>query len=96
MDIKKFHQQVSKNWSKNLKCFVNSKDAQAGKEFIDNAENGKFDEKVKNAELEEKNRLLQDEIRRLKGEKKKPVIKPKNTKDLNPTPKKPHKKRSKK
>ena len=55
-----------------------------------------IDEKVKNAELEEKNRLLQDEIRRLKGEKKKPVIKPKNTKDLNPTPKKPHKKRSKK
>ena len=49
MDIKKFHQQVSKNWSKNLNCFVNTKDAQAGKEFIDNAENGKFDEKVKNA-----------------------------------------------
>ena len=49
MDIKKFHQQVSKNWSKNLNCFVNTKDAQAGKEFIDNAENGKFDEKVKHA-----------------------------------------------
>ena len=55
-----------------------------------------IDEKVKNAELENKVSNLQDEIRRLKGEKKKPVIKPKNTKDLNPAPKKPHKKRSKK
>ena len=35
-----------------------------------------IEEKIKNAELEEKLAGLQDEIRRLKGEKKKPKIKP--------------------
>ena len=52
-------------------------------------------EKIKVAELEEKNRQLQDEINRLKGEKSKPKIKPANTKDLNPPAKKPRKKESK-
>lgn len=52
--------------------------------------------RIKNAELEEKNRHLEDEIRRLKGEKSKPDIKPTDTKDLNPPPKKKHKKKSKK
>ena len=47
-----------------------------------------IEEKIKNAELEEKIAGLQDEIRRLKGEKKKPKIKPANTSDLNPAPKK--------
>ena len=53
-------------------------------------------EKIKVAELEEKNRQLQDEINRLKGEKSKPKIKPANTKDLNPPAKKPRKKKAKK
>ena len=55
-----------------------------------------IEEKVKNAELEEKLADLQDEIRRLKGEKKKPKIKPANTSDLNPKPKKPRKNKPKK
>ena len=55
-----------------------------------------MDEKIKNAELEETNRQLIDEIRRLKGEKEKPKIKPASTRDLNSAPKKPHKKKSKK
>lgn len=54
-----------------------------------------IDEKVKNAELEEKLSELQDEIRRLKGEKKKPKIKPANTKELNPAPRKNRSKSSK-
>ena len=55
-----------------------------------------LDEKVKNAELEEKIRQLNDENRRLKGEKAKPKIKPANTSDLNPPAKKPRKKKEKK
>ena len=55
-----------------------------------------LDKRVKVAELEEKNRLLEDEIRRLKGEKPKPEIKPVSTGDLNPPSKKKHKKKSKK
>ncbi|MGB0452214.1 MAG: IS66 family transposase [Bacteriovoracaceae bacterium] len=55
-----------------------------------------IEEKIKNSELEEKNRQLQDEIRRLKGEKKKPKIKAANTKELNPKPKKPRSKKEKK
>jgi hypothetical protein len=56
-----------------------------------------MEEKIKNAELEETIRQLQDENLRLKGEKSKPKIKPANTnKDLNPKKKKPHKKKPKK
>lgn len=55
-----------------------------------------LDNRIKVAELEEKNRQLEDEIRRLKGEKPKPDIKPATTKDLNPPPKKKHKKKMKK
>lgn len=55
-----------------------------------------LDNRIKNAELEEKVRHLEDEIRRLKGEKVKPEIKPTTTTDLNPPQKKKHKKKSKK
>lgn len=55
-----------------------------------------LDNRIKNAELEEKVQQLEDEIRRLKGEKPKPEIKPTNTKDLNPPDKKKHKKKSRK
>jgi len=54
------------------------------------------DSKIKIIELEEKVRQLQDENRSLKGEKKKPKIKPANTSDLNPAKKKKHVKKSKK
>jgi uncharacterized small protein (DUF1192 family) len=55
-----------------------------------------LDNRIKNAELEEKISGLEDEIRRLKGEKSKPDIKSTDTKDLNPPAKKKHKKKSKK
>ncbi len=55
-----------------------------------------LDKRVKVAELEEKNRLLEDEIRRLKGEKPRPEIKQVSTDGLNPPQKKKHKKKSKK
>jgi uncharacterized small protein (DUF1192 family) len=55
-----------------------------------------LDNRVKVAELEEKNRILEDEIRRLKGEKPKPKITPTNTTELNPPSKKKHEKKSKK
>lgn len=55
-----------------------------------------IDGRIKISELEEKNRNLEDEIRRLKGEKPKPNIKPVNSKDLNPPPKNKHQKKSKK
>lgn len=55
-----------------------------------------LDARIKNAELEEKLRQKDDEIRRLKGEKAKPQIKKTTTSDLNPPKKKPHKKSSKK
>lgn len=56
-----------------------------------------YDEKIKNIDLEEKIGHLKDEIKRLKGEKIKPKINPANTnKDLNPSKKKPHKKKQKK
>jgi hypothetical protein len=55
-----------------------------------------IDEKIKNAQLEKELEDIKDEVRRLKGEKAKPKIKPKNTSDLNPKPKKPRKKANKK
>jgi len=50
-EIRKFHQQISKACTKDLvkRVFVNDKDFEAGKGFIDNAERGKFEEKIKNA-----------------------------------------------
>lgn len=51
-------------------------------------------EKIKISQLEEKINEMDDEIKRLKGEKGKPKIKPANTnKDLTPKPKKPHAKK---
>ncbi len=55
-----------------------------------------IDGRIKISELEEKIRQLDDENRRLKGEKPKPNIKATNTKDLNPPTKKNHQKKSKK
>lgn len=55
-----------------------------------------LDNRVKVAELEEILKQKEDEIRRLKGEKPKPEIKPTTTEDLNPPQKKKHKKKSKK
>lgn len=77
------------------------------KGFLDGWNNGKLkrtlkrtaqvavDKTIESAELEKKVRDLEDEIRRLKGEKPKPNIKPTNTKDLNPPLKKDHQKKSK-
>ena len=50
-NIRTFHQQISKACTKDLigSVFVNQKDFEAGKSFIDNAERGKFEEKIKNA-----------------------------------------------
>jgi len=44
-----FYEKIIKNNSPNLECYLNSRDAKAGKDFIDKAETGKFDEKVRNA-----------------------------------------------
>jgi hypothetical protein len=46
---KDFYEKIIKNNSPNLKCYLNPRDAKAGKDFIDKAETGKFDEKVRNA-----------------------------------------------
>lgn len=51
--------------------------------------------RIKILELEEKNRQLIDENRRLKGEQAKPKIKPVTTKELEPKKRKKHKKSSK-
>lgn len=55
-----------------------------------------LDNRIKVAELEEKLKAQDDEIRRLKGEKSKPQIKQTTTSDLNPPKKKKHTKSSKK
>ena len=44
-----FYNRIIQNNSPSLSCYVNARDAAAGKDFIEKAENGKFDEKVKNA-----------------------------------------------
>jgi hypothetical protein len=46
---KDFYNKIIANNNPSLPCYVNARDAAAGKEFIEKAENGKFDEKVKNA-----------------------------------------------
>ena len=48
-NVKDFYNKIIENNSKDLKCYLNAKDAKAGKEFIDKAETGKFQEKVQNA-----------------------------------------------
>ena len=48
-NVKDFYNKIIENNSKDLKCYLNPKDAKAGKEFIDKAETGKFQEKVQNA-----------------------------------------------
>jgi hypothetical protein len=54
-----------------------------------------LDKSIEVAQLQEKLRQIEDEIRRLKGENPKPEIKPASTKELNPPPKKKHQKKSK-
>jgi hypothetical protein len=54
-----------------------------------------LDRSIEVAELQEKLRQKEDEIRRLKGEKPKPEIKPTSTKELNPSPMKEHRKSTK-
>ena len=44
-----FYNKIIANNNPSLPCYVNARDAAAGREFIEKAENGKFDEKVKNA-----------------------------------------------
>ena len=46
---KDFYNKIIANNSSSLSCYVNSRDAAAGAEFIEKAENGKFDEKVRNS-----------------------------------------------
>lgn len=55
-----------------------------------------IDGEIKIAQLKERNRQLEDQIRILIGEKPKPVIKPVSSNDLNPPEKKAHSKSSKK
>jgi hypothetical protein len=47
--VKDFYNKIIQNNSSSLNCYLNSKDAKAGKDFIDKAETGKFEEKVQNA-----------------------------------------------
>ena len=46
---KDFYNKILNNNSPSLSCYLDPKDAQAGQEFIDKAETGKFNEKVQNA-----------------------------------------------
>ncbi len=48
-NVRDFYNKIIENNSKDLNCYLNAKDAKAGKEFIDKAETGKFEEKVQNA-----------------------------------------------
>ena len=48
-NVRDFYNKIIENNSKTLDCYLNDKDAKAGKEFIDKAETGKFQEKVQNA-----------------------------------------------
>jgi len=48
-NTKDFYEKIIANNNPNLGCYVNPRDAKAGKEFIEKAETGKFEEKVKNA-----------------------------------------------
>jgi hypothetical protein len=48
-NVTDFYNKIIENNSKNLNCYLSDKDAKAGKDFIDKAETGKFQEKVQNA-----------------------------------------------
>jgi hypothetical protein len=48
-NVRDFYNKIIENNSKNLNCYLSDKDAKAGKDFIDKAETGKFQEKVQNA-----------------------------------------------
>ena len=48
-NVKDFYNKIIENNSNSLNCYLNAKDAKAGKDFIDKAETGKFNEKVQNA-----------------------------------------------
>tara|TARA_E500000318_G_scaffold71043_1_gene65825 strand:+ start:328 stop:1614 length:1287 start_codon:yes stop_codon:yes gene_type:complete len=48
-NVRDFYNKIIENNSKDLNCYLNAKDAKAGREFIDKAETGKFQEKVQNA-----------------------------------------------
>ena len=48
-NTKDFYEKIIANNSPSLGCYVNPRDAKAGKEFIEKAETGKFEEKVRNA-----------------------------------------------
>ncbi len=47
--IRKFYDQIIQNNHHKLKCYLDPRDATAGHDFVQKAELGKFDEKVKNA-----------------------------------------------
>lgn len=44
-----FYEKILANNNPRLRCYLNSRDAKSGKEFVEKAEEGKFEEKVKNA-----------------------------------------------
>ena len=48
-NTKDFYEKIIANNSPGLGCYVNARDAKVGKEFIEKAETGKFEEKVRNA-----------------------------------------------
>jgi len=48
-NVRDFYNKIIDNNAKDLDCYLSPKDAEAGREFINNAENGKFQEKVQNA-----------------------------------------------
>jgi len=48
-NTKDFYNRIIQNNKPNLPCYLNPRDAASGKEFIDKAETGKFEEKVRNA-----------------------------------------------
>tara|TARA_B100001059_G_scaffold101138_1_gene100863 strand:+ start:1064 stop:2347 length:1284 start_codon:yes stop_codon:yes gene_type:complete len=48
-NVRDFYNKIIDNNTKDLDCYLSPKDAEAGREFINNAENGKFQEKVQNA-----------------------------------------------
>ena len=48
-NVKDFYNKIISNNSSSLSCYLSTKDAKAGKDFIEKAEQGKFNEKVQNA-----------------------------------------------